>query len=91
MPVREIEQGQFGSSLGLIEGRGTTMWLGDVHNGQQRFLPAVRLLDKPCTDSDALAVTLTPTAAGTGLPLNQLAKITEIASPFTINRDRGKR
>ena len=45
----------------------------------------------PFHDPDALAATLIPTAAGTMLPLNQVAKITELEGPSTINREWGKR
>ncbi|HEY9174544.1 MAG TPA: efflux RND transporter permease subunit, partial [Verrucomicrobiae bacterium] len=38
-----------------------------------------------------LAATLIPTAAGPIVPLNQLAKITELQGPATINREWGKR
>jgi heavy metal efflux system protein len=65
--------------------------VGDVREGQRRFPLVVRLPDKQRTDPDALAATLIPTAAGPVLPLNQVAKITELEGPSTINREWGKR
>ncbi len=65
--------------------------VGDVREGQQRFPLVVRLPDAQRTDPDALAATLIPTAAGPVLPLNQVATITELEGPATINREWGKR
>jgi cobalt-zinc-cadmium resistance protein CzcA len=65
--------------------------VGDVREGQRRFPLVVRLPDKQRTDPDALAATLIPTAAGPVLPLNQLAKVTELEGPSTINREWGQR
>jgi heavy metal efflux system protein len=65
--------------------------VGDVREGQRRFPLVVRLPDNQRTDPEALAATLIPTTAGPALPLNQVAKITEIEGPSTINREWGKR
>jgi cobalt-zinc-cadmium resistance protein CzcA len=76
--------------LNVVEAVGSRR-VGDVREGQRRFPLVVRLPDKQRTDPDALAATLIPTAAGPVLPLNQVAKITEMEGPSTINREWGKR
>ena len=76
--------------LNVVEAVGSRR-VGDVREGQRRFPLVVRLPDKQRPDPDALAVTLIPTAAGPVLPLNQVAKITELEGPSTINREWGKR
>ncbi len=76
--------------LNVVEAVGSRR-VGEVREGQRRFPLVVRLPDKQRTDPEALAATLIPTAAGPVLPLNQVAKITEIEGPSTINREWGKR
>ena len=76
--------------LNVVEAVGSRR-VGDVREGQRRFPLVVRLPDRQRTDPDALAATLIPTAAGPILPLNQVAKITELEGPSTINREWGKR
>jgi heavy metal efflux system protein len=76
--------------LNVVEAVGSRR-VGDVREGQRRFPLMVRLPDKQRTDPDALATTLIPTAAGPVLPLNQVAKITEMEGPSTINREWGQR
>ena len=76
--------------LNVVEAVGSRR-VGDVREGQRRFPLVVRLPDKQRTDPDALAATLIPTATGLMLPLNQVAKITEIEGPSTINREWGRR
>ena len=76
--------------LNVVEAVGSRR-VGDVREGQRRFPLVVRLPDKQRTDPDALAATLIPTAGGPVLPLNQVAKITEMEGPSTINREWGKR
>ena len=76
--------------LNVVEAVGSRR-VGDVREGQRRFPLVVRLPDKPRTDPDVLAATLIPTAAGLMLPLNQVAKITELEGPSTINREWGQR
>ena len=76
--------------LNVVEAVGSRR-VGDVREGQRRFPLVVRLPDRQRTDPDALAATLIPTAAGPVLSLNQVAKITEMEGPSTINREWGKR
>ncbi|HEY5914397.1 MAG TPA: CusA/CzcA family heavy metal efflux RND transporter [Verrucomicrobiae bacterium] len=76
--------------LNVVEAVGSRR-VGDVREGQRRFPLVVRLPDKQRTDPDALATTLIPTAAGPVLPLHQVAKVTELEGPSTINREWGKR
>jgi len=76
--------------LNVVEAVGSRR-VGDVREGQRRFPLVVRLPDKQRTDPDALAATLIPTTAGPVLPLNQVAKISEIEGPSTINREWGRR
>lgn len=76
--------------LNVVEAVGSRR-VGDVREGQRRFPLVVRLPDGVRTDPDALAATLIPTAAGPVLPLNQVAKITEMEGPSAINREWGKR
>jgi cobalt-zinc-cadmium resistance protein CzcA len=76
--------------LNVVEAVGSRR-VGDVREGQRRFPLVVRLPDKQRTDPEALAATLIPTAAGPVLPLNQVAKVTELEGPSTINREWGKR
>jgi cobalt-zinc-cadmium resistance protein CzcA len=76
--------------LNVVEAVGSRR-VGDIREGQRRFPLVVRLTDKQRTDPDALAATLIPTATGMMLPLSQVAKITEMEGPSTINREWGKR
>jgi len=76
--------------LNVVEAVGSRH-IGDVREGQRRFPLVVRLPDRQRTDPDALAATLIPTAAGPIVPLNQVAKVTELEGPSTINREWGKR
>jgi cobalt-zinc-cadmium resistance protein CzcA len=76
--------------LNVVEAVGSRR-VGHVREGQRRFPLVVRLPDHQRTDPDALAATLIPTAAGPVLPLNQVAKVTEMEGPSTINREWGKR
>jgi cobalt-zinc-cadmium resistance protein CzcA len=76
--------------LNVVEAVGSRR-VGDVREGQRRSPRVVRLPDRQRTDPDALAATLIPTAAGPVLPLNQVAKITELEGSSTINREWGRR
>jgi cobalt-zinc-cadmium resistance protein CzcA len=76
--------------LNVVEAVGSHR-VGEVREGQRRFPLVVRLPDKQRTDPDALAATLIPTATGPILPLNQVAKVTELEGPATINREWSKR
>ncbi len=76
--------------LNVVEAVGTKK-AGEVREGQRRFPLVVRLPDRQRTDPDALAATLIPTAAGSVLPLNQVAQVVETEGPATINREWGRR
>jgi cobalt-zinc-cadmium resistance protein CzcA len=76
--------------LGIVEAVGSRR-VGEVREGQRRFPLVVRLPDRQRTDPGALASTLVPTLAGPVLPLGQMAEITEIEGPSSINREWGKR
>jgi cobalt-zinc-cadmium resistance protein CzcA len=76
--------------LNVVEAVGSRH-IGDVREGQRRFPLVVRLPDRQRTDPEALAATLIPTAAGPIVPLKQVAKVTELEGPSTINREWGKR
>jgi len=76
--------------LNVVEAVGSRR-VGDVREGQRRFPLVVRLPDRQRSDPDALAATLIPTSTGLVLPLNQVAALTELEGPSTINREWGKR
>ena len=76
--------------LNVVETVGTKR-VGEIREGQRRFPLVVRMPDLQRTDPEALAATLIPTAAGSVLPLNQLAQLVETEGPATINREWGKR
>lgn len=76
--------------LNVVEAVGTKR-VGEIREGQRRFPLVVRMPDLQRTDPEALAATLIPTAAGSVLPLNQLAQVVETEGPATINREWGKR
>jgi cobalt-zinc-cadmium resistance protein CzcA len=76
--------------LNVVEAVGSRR-VGEIREGERRFPLVVRLPDRQRNDPGALAATLIPTAAGTVLTLNQVAEITEVEGPSTINREWGKR
>lgn len=76
--------------LNVVEAVGTKR-VGEIREGQRRFPLVVRMPDLQRTDPEALAATLIPTAAGSVLPLNQLAAVVETEGPATINREWGRR
>jgi heavy metal efflux system protein len=76
--------------LNVVESVGTRK-VGEVREGQRRFPLVVRMPDRQRTDPEALAATLIPTASGSILPLNKVARIVETEGPSTINREWGKR
>ena len=76
--------------MNVVEAVGTKK-VGEVREGQRRFPLVVRLPDRQRTDPDALAATLIPTATGSVLPLNQVAKVVETEGPAMINREWGRR
>jgi cobalt-zinc-cadmium resistance protein CzcA len=65
--------------------------VGEIREGQRRFPLVVRLPDRQRTDPEALAATLIPTATGSVLPLDCLARMTETEGPALINREWGRR
>jgi len=76
--------------LNVVESVGTRK-VGEVREGQRRFPLVVRLPDRQRADPEALAATLIPTATGSVLPLNQVARVVETEAPSTINREWGRR
>ncbi len=76
--------------LNVVEAVGSRK-VAEVREGQRRFPLVVRLPDRQRTDPEALAATLIPTAAGSVLPVNQVAKVVETEGPATINREWGRR
>ena len=65
--------------------------IGDVREGQRRFPLVMRLPDAQRSEPDTLAATLIPTASGAVVPLDKVAKISELEGPSTINREWGTR
>lgn len=76
--------------LNMVEAVGSKP-VGEVREGQRRFPLIVRLPDRQRTDPEALANTLIPTATGSVLPLNRLAKVVETEGPSVLNREWGRR
>jgi cobalt-zinc-cadmium resistance protein CzcA len=76
--------------LNVVEAVGARK-VGEVREGQRRFPLVVRLPDCQRTDPDALARTLIPTATGSVLPLNRVARVIETEGPATVNREWGRR
>jgi cobalt-zinc-cadmium resistance protein CzcA len=76
--------------LGIVEMVGTKK-IGEVREGQRRFPLVMRLPDEQRANPDALAATLIPTASGSVVPLERVAKITESSGPASINREWGAR
>jgi cobalt-zinc-cadmium resistance protein CzcA len=82
VPTRDV--------LALVEAVGGKK-VGEIREGQRRFPLAVRLPARRRTDPEALAATPIPSAAGPVLPLESVARVTEIEGPTTINREWGRR
>jgi heavy metal efflux system protein len=76
--------------LNVVEAVGTKK-VGEIREGQRRFPLVVRMPDRQRTDPDALAATFIPTATGSVLPLERVARVVETEGPATINREWGKR
>ena len=76
--------------LNVVEAVGTKR-VGEIRQGQRRFPLVVRMPDLQRTDPEALAATLITTAAGSVLPLSQLAEVVETEGPATISREWVKR
>ena len=65
--------------------------VGEVREGQRRFPLAVRLPDRQRTDAEALGATLIPTGAGPIVRMDQVARLTSVEGPSTIQREWGRR
>jgi cobalt-zinc-cadmium resistance protein CzcA len=76
--------------LNMVEAVGGKK-VGEVREGQRRFALSIRLPDAQRTDTQALAETLIPTAAGSLLPLQEVAQLTEDEGPASINREWARR
>jgi cobalt-zinc-cadmium resistance protein CzcA len=76
--------------LNVVEAVGG-LQVGEVREGQRRFALAVRLPEAQRSDPDALARTLIPTAAGSVLPLDRVARVSETEGPALINREWAQR
>jgi cobalt-zinc-cadmium resistance protein CzcA len=76
--------------LNIVETVGSKK-VGEIQEGQRRFALAVRLPDEQRTDPELLAHTLIPTAAGSLVPLQSVAQITETEGPSSINREWARR
>jgi cobalt-zinc-cadmium resistance protein CzcA len=82
IPAREV--------LETVQSLGTRP-VGLVYEGERRFPIALRIDDAYRTDEEALGRMLVAAANGDRVPLGQLAKISTIEGPSTINREWGKR
>ena len=76
--------------LNIVEAVGG-IHAGEIREGQRRFPLVLRLPDRQRTDPKALATTLIPTATGSVLPLESLARVVETTGPSTIQREWGRR
>ena len=65
--------------------------VGEVFEDQRRFPLVVRLSDRYRSDEGALGDTIIPTKRGQQIPLRMLAKIENVDSVSTINREWGRR
>lgn len=65
--------------------------VGDVYEGERSFPLVLRVPDQLRHDPVALANTLIPTRTGAVLPLKQLATLSVVDRPSTINREWGRR
>jgi cobalt-zinc-cadmium resistance protein CzcA len=82
IPAREV--------LETVQSLGTRP-VGLVYEGERRFPISLRIDDAYRTDEEALGRMLVAAANGDRIPLGQLAKISTIEGPSTINREWGKR
>ena len=65
--------------------------VGEIFEDQRKFPLVVRLSDSYRSDEEALANTIIPTKTGQHIPLRMLAKVENVESPSTINREWGRR
>lgn len=82
IPVREV--------LGAVESLGSRE-VGQVYEGDRRFPITLRIDDAYRMDEETLSRMLVAAANGDRLPLGQLAKISTVEGPSTINHEWGKR
>jgi cobalt-zinc-cadmium resistance protein CzcA len=76
--------------LDMVAAVGTPK-VGDIFEGERSFPLVLRLPDAMRHDPDALARMLIPTSGGAVVPLQDLANISEVERPSTINREWGRR
>lgn len=76
--------------LDMISAIGTPR-VGQVYEGERSFPLVLRLPDTQRHDVVALGNTLIPTRTGAVLPLKELASLTVVDRPSTINREWGRR
>jgi cobalt-zinc-cadmium resistance protein CzcA len=76
--------------LDMISALGTPR-VGEVYEGERSFPLVLRLPDSQRHDPVALGNTLIPTRSGAVLPLKELASLTVVDRPSTINREWGRR
>ena len=76
--------------LELVEAIGGLV-VGEIREDQRRFDLVVRLPEEYRDNPDAVRRILVPTASGGRLPLERLAKISQIEGPSTITREWQRR
>lgn len=76
--------------LDIVSAIGTPK-VGEVYEGERSFPLVLRVPDQLRHDPVALANTLIPTRTGAVLPLKQLATLSVVDRPSTINREWGRR
>jgi cobalt-zinc-cadmium resistance protein CzcA len=79
-----------GDTLDMIEALGGIK-VGAIYEGQRMFPLVMRLPDSHREDIDILSRTRVSTASGPQLELGQVAEISEVVSPATINREWSRR
>lgn len=79
-----------GDVLDFVQAVGGTH-VGLIYEGQRQFPLVMRLPDEYRENIDALAAVRIPTETGPQLELRQLADVTQVDSPATINREWSRR
>ncbi|MBC7973456.1 MAG: efflux RND transporter permease subunit, partial [Myxococcales bacterium] len=64
---------------------------GELQDGERRFPLVVRLHDRYRTDEAAVRSILVTASNGDRIPLGQLAKVSTVEAPATVNREWAKR
>ncbi len=64
---------------------------GEIQEGERRFPLVVRLHDRYRTDEAAVRSILVTASNGDRIPLGQLARVSTVEAPATVNREWGKR